>query len=100
MLLVNNLCFSFDNKSFLLEAELEVHHPLAEVFEFFSSAENLEYLTPEYLHFKITSPRPIDMRQGALIDYQLKLHGIPFSWQTSILRICHRILPKKKLSPS
>ena len=54
------------------------------VFSFFSKAENLEILTPKWLNFRIITPLPIEMKEGALIDYKLKLFGIPFHWQTRI----------------
>lgn len=58
--------------------------PLEEVFTFFSQAENLERITPEFLNFKIETPTPIKIEEGTLIEYSLKLHGVPFSWQTKI----------------
>lgn len=65
-------------------SETVIDRPLAEVFEFFSTAENLNKLTPQALEFKILTPLPIVMKQGALIDYKLKLSGIPFYWKTEI----------------
>ena len=56
----------------------------AEVFPFFSDARNLELLTPAWLSFQILTPLPIEMRVGTLIDYRLKLRGVPFRWQTEI----------------
>lgn len=67
-----------------LEYETRIDAPLTEVFDFFSRAENLQALTPPYLHFKILTPLPIVMGQGILIDYQIKLLGIPFKWRTEI----------------
>lgn len=55
-----------------------------EVFEFFSNAENLEHLTPSWLNFQILTPCPIELRQGALIDYRLRIHWIPVRWRTEI----------------
>lgn len=61
-----------------------INKPLNEVFTFFSKAENLNKLTPAELQFKILTPLPIIMQKGALIDYKIKLSGIPFKWKTEI----------------
>ena len=67
-----------------LETEQWIEKPLEEVFAFFSDASNLERITPDELRFQILSPQPIEMKVGALIDYQLHLAGIPFKWKTEI----------------
>ena len=54
------------------------------VFPFFADAHNLEAITPPFLGFRVITPQPIDMRVGALIEYRLRLHGIPVSWLTRI----------------
>ena len=55
-----------------------------EVFPFFADARNLEAITPPWLSFRVTTPLPIEMRAGALIEYRLQLHGIPIAWLTRI----------------
>ena len=64
--------------------ETIIDKPLQEVFEFFSNAQNLNLLTPPQLQFVILTPFPIAMKKGTLIDYKLKLSGIPFYWKTEI----------------
>jgi ligand-binding SRPBCC domain-containing protein len=67
-----------------LRAECFVPRPLEEVFAFFTDAANLERLTPPWLKFHILTPLPIDMRPGRLIDYRLRIRGVPVRWQSEI----------------
>jgi len=69
---------------FIFETELWLPRPRTEVFDFFADAHNLQILTPSFLHFEILTPRPIPMHAGALIDYRLRVHGIPVRWRTKI----------------
>ena len=71
-------------KLHVLEASMVVPLPIEQVFPFFAAAENLERITPPSLRFSILSPLPVEMRRGALIDYRLRLMGIPFGWKTEI----------------
>ncbi len=56
----------------------------AEVFGFFADAHNLECITPPWLGFRVITPQPIELRAGALIEYRLRLRGIPIAWLTRI----------------
>ncbi len=71
-------------KTFTLSTEHRIEKPIAEVFAFFSDAHNLTEITPPWLHFVVLTPRPIEMEVGTLIDYRLKLRGIPVRWQSEI----------------
>ena len=69
---------------FELRATQLVPRPLAEVFRFFSDAGNLQAITPPWLGFEILTPMPLEMRAGTLLDYRIRLHGIPLKWRTRI----------------
>jgi ligand-binding SRPBCC domain-containing protein len=65
-----------------LHREQLVRQPVDETFAFFAEARNLEAITPPFLNFHVVSAD--EMRVGALIEYRLKLHGIPIRWLTRI----------------
>ena len=65
-------------------AQTKISGNIEDVFKFFSDAQNLELITPPELSFKITSPLPIKMETGALIEYKIRLFGFSFRWKTII----------------
>ena len=69
---------------FIFETELWLPHPRNEVFAFFGDAHNLERITPPWVKFAVLTPDPIVMRPGILIDYRIRIHGVPVRWRTEI----------------
>jgi hypothetical protein len=67
-----------------LERRQFVGRPLDEVFAFFAEAGNLERITPPWLSFRVLTPDPVQMAVGTLIDYRLRLHGVPLGWTSQI----------------
>jgi len=70
---------------FIFRAEQFVPRPLDEVFAFFSKAENLQQLTPPWLHFRILSVEPAPVRRGTLVRYSLRWRIFPIQWTTEII---------------
>jgi ligand-binding SRPBCC domain-containing protein len=54
-----------------------IEAPLTRTFDFFSSASNLEVITPKFLNFQMPSALPIVMKPGTQIEYALSLFRIP-----------------------
>ncbi len=71
-------------RTYLLDRTQFIPRPRGEVFAFFARPENLQALTPDFLHFRFLTPSPIPMHVGALIEYQLRLWGVPVTWSTRI----------------
>jgi ligand-binding SRPBCC domain-containing protein len=69
---------------FVLTTWLWLPRPRDEVFAFFSSAHNLQRITPDFVGFQVLTPPPVEMRAGATIDYRLRLHGLPLRWRSKI----------------
>ena len=73
-----------DGRGYRLSTELRVPETKARVFAFFSDAFQLERITPPWLHFSVRTAPPIVIEEGTLIDYKLRLRGIPIRWQSRI----------------
>src|SRR5580704_401192 len=72
-------------KPFDLLTEQFVPRPIEEVFEFYSRAENLETITPPWLHFRILKIDPTPIQKGTLIKYSLRWRVFPIRWTTEIV---------------
>lgn len=70
---------------YILTDSFQVSTPLDETWNFFSRAENLPDITPPWLDFTIRTPRPIDIREDARLDYTIRWLGIPIHWRTRII---------------
>lgn len=89
------------NGRYELSTDAWLPRPLDDVFSFFADAGNLERLTPWWLKFRIITPRPIDMRAGTIIDYRLRVRGVPIRWQSEITvwQPPHRFVDEQRRGP-
>jgi ligand-binding SRPBCC domain-containing protein len=68
----------------VLERGQRLARPPQDVFPFFADALNLEAITPPWLRFQVVTPEPVTMAEGTLLEYRLRLHGVPVRWLTRI----------------
>ena len=73
-----------DVRIHLFEQSQRLGLPVERAFAFFADAGNLEAITPPWLRFSLLGGDAIEMRAGAVIDYRLRLHGLPVRWRTRI----------------
>ena len=69
---------------YTLERTQTIASPPERVFPFFTEVENLEHITPKFLHFEIITPMPIEVHVGTTIAYRLNIFGMPIQWTTRI----------------
>ena len=71
-------------RTYRLQTQIWLPRVRAEIFAFFADPGNLQRLTPDWLRFAIVTPNPIEMKKGTLLDYRLKIRGLPIRWQSEI----------------
>jgi ligand-binding SRPBCC domain-containing protein len=85
----------------IFETEMHLPVPRVKVFPFFADARNLEVITPPWLNFQVLNPDRIQMRTGTLINYQLRIRGIPVVWRSEITlwEPPHRFVDEQRAGP-
>lgn len=68
----------------ILVAKQFVPKKIEETFSYFCEAKNLESLTPDLLHFHVEKMSTEKIQEGSLIDYRLRIRGVPAKWRTMI----------------
>lgn len=86
---------------FTLTNELWLPAAPWDVFPFFADAFNLERITPPMLRFRVLTAPPIEMGVGTLLDYRVRLRGIPMRWQSEITawEPPHRFVDEQRRGP-
>jgi hypothetical protein len=72
-----HVCDRFEDFTFF-------NRPVEQVFEFFGNPRNLEKITPDQLRFRVEAVSSEPVEVNTVIDYRLRLHGVPMKWKTLI----------------
>lgn len=73
-------------KIYTLKRRQLLPRPARDIFRFFERPENLEKITPASVGFVILTPEPIKMQVGTVLDYTIRILGLPVRWTTLIHR--------------
>jgi len=65
-------------------SEQWVPHAPEDIWTYFCDEGKLEELTPGFLNFKVLQKSTREIGEGTLLDYHLKVNGIPMGWQSRI----------------
>lgn len=75
-------------KLYKLQRRQFFRQPIEEVWDFFSSPQNLARITPGYMGFEIKSEIPEEMYAGLIIEYRVRpVASIPMTWVSEITRL-------------
>ena len=69
---------------YVLERRLWLPRPRPEVFAFFADVRNLELVNPPSARLKWLSPPPETLSAGAVINFSVRLVGLPVRWRVFI----------------
>ena len=69
---------------YVVERRLWLPRPRAEVFAFFADARNFALVNPFSARLRWLSPPPETLSAGAVIDFSVRLAGLPVRWRVFI----------------
>ncbi|KYG65091.1 cell division inhibitor SULA [Bdellovibrio bacteriovorus] len=81
---LEEICEPYRTGEDIFYSEQFLPEPPEKIFHFFQDAYNLEQITPPTLNFHIENISTPEVQQGTLIDYKLKIRGVPVKWRTEI----------------
>ncbi len=71
-------------KLYRLERTQNLQRSIDETFDFFADPRNLKELTPAFVGFQFLHEPPEMLAAGTLLDYRIRVFGLPVRWQTRI----------------
>jgi ligand-binding SRPBCC domain-containing protein len=84
-----------------LRQELWLPGSIEDHFAFFCNAQNLDAITPPWMHFRVMTPASVKIEKGTLLDYRLRIRGVPVRWQSQITLWDppHRFVDEQRMGP-
>ena len=71
-------------KTYFLKSSIWLPAARDRVFSFFADPGNLQQITPPWLRFTVLGSSTPEIGPGTLLDYKLRLRGVPLRWQSEI----------------
>ncbi|MBI4082372.1 MAG: TIGR01777 family protein [Candidatus Lambdaproteobacteria bacterium] len=81
---LDELCDAAEPGLERFHADLWLPRGVGEVFRFFAEPANFGRIMPPWLGFEQAGAPPPELHEGALLDYRLRLYGVPVRWQSRI----------------
>jgi ligand-binding SRPBCC domain-containing protein len=97
-----SLSFKSHSNIFTLNSKQKVPVSVEEAWEFFSSPDNLEKLTPSEMKFQVTSGKPEKAYPGQIISYKVSVvKGVRLNWVTEITQVKenHFFIDEQRFGP-
>ncbi len=69
---------------YVLERRLWLPRKRSEVFAFFADVRNLPLINPPWARLRWLSPPPEMLSAGAVIDFSMRMAGLPIRWRVFI----------------
>lgn len=83
-----SISFRSHSNIFTLTAKQKVNVSVEKAWEFFSSPDNLEKLTPSEMGFSVTSGKPKKAYPGQIITYKVSVvKGVRLNWVTELTQV-------------
>ncbi len=97
-----DISFKSHSNIYTLKSSQKIPISVDEAWDFFSSPENLEKLTPSDMNFNVTSGKPEKVYPGQIITYKVNVFsGVRLSWVTEITHVKdkHFFIDEQRFGP-
>lgn len=97
-----SISFKSHSNIFTLNSKQKIDVSVEKAWEFFSSPDNLEKLTPSEMNFQVTSGKTEKAYPGQIISYKVSvIRGVRLNWVTEITQVKkdHFFIDEQRFGP-